>query len=145
MRARWPCWPLLVRARAHRVIDGLGVAPIQNGRRSNSWLSACCAAIALIAGPTSQAAGDLFPSTPAITAPAIPGIQRDAHGRIARSAKARDSFKLAHPCPATGKPKGRCPGYVIDHVVPLKRGGADSPANMQWQTTADAKAKDRTE
>jgi len=34
---------------------------------------------------------------------------------------------------------------VVDHVVPLKRGGADAPANMQWQTTAEAKAKDRIE
>jgi hypothetical protein len=34
---------------------------------------------------------------------------------------------------------------VIDHVVPLKRGGADSLGNMQWQTTAAAKAKDRVE
>jgi hypothetical protein len=34
---------------------------------------------------------------------------------------------------------------VIDHVVPLKRGGADAPNNMQWQTTRDAKAKDKIE
>jgi hypothetical protein len=34
---------------------------------------------------------------------------------------------------------------VIDHVTPLKRGGADDPSNMQWQTTADAKAKDKVE
>jgi hypothetical protein len=33
----------------------------------------------------------------------------------------------------------------VDHVVPLKRGGSDSPPNMQWQTAADAKAKDRVE
>jgi hypothetical protein len=31
---------------------------------------------------------------------------------------------------------------VVDHVVALKRGGEDAPANMQWQTIADAKAKD---
>jgi len=49
----------------------------------------------------------------------------------------------SHPCPATGKTTGACKGYVIDHVVPLKRGGADAPANMQWQTTAAAKAKDK--
>jgi hypothetical protein len=30
-------------------------------------------------------------------------------------------------------------------IVPLKRGGADSPENMQWQTLADAKAKDKIE
>jgi hypothetical protein len=34
---------------------------------------------------------------------------------------------------------------VVDHVVPLKRGGTDTPANMQWQTAEDAKAKDRIE
>lgn len=44
----------------------------------------------------------------------------------------------------TGYPNGR-PGYVVDHVIPLACGGADAPYNMQWQTTADAKAKDKTE
>lgn len=34
---------------------------------------------------------------------------------------------------------------VVDHIKPLKRGGADRPWNMQWQTTAEAKAKDRLE
>ena len=49
-----------------------------------------------------------------------------------------------HPCPATGKSYGACKGYVIDHIKPLQRGGADDPSNMQWQTTA-AKAKDKIE
>ena len=44
----------------------------------------------------------------------------------------------------TGYPHGR-PGYVADHVIPLKRGGADAPWNMQWQTIAAGKAKDATE
>ena len=38
-----------------------------------------------------------------------------------------------------------CPGYVIDHIIALKRGGPDTPANMQWQTVGEAKAKDRVE
>lgn len=71
--------------------------------------------------------------------------KRDSKGRIARSEKAKDAFKKEHPCPSTGKSSGACPGYVIDHVKPLKRGGADDPSNMQWQTTAEAKAKDKTE
>jgi hypothetical protein len=40
---------------------------------------------------------------------------------------------------------GHCPGHVIDHVTPLKRGGPDQPENMQWQTLADAREKDRSE
>jgi hypothetical protein len=44
----------------------------------------------------------------------------------------------------TGYPHGR-PGYIIDHVVPLSTGGADNPGNMQWQTNAEAKAKDKWE
>jgi hypothetical protein len=44
-----------------------------------------------------------------------------------------------------GKTYGACNGYVIDHIVPLKHGGADAPSNMQWQTTAAAKAKDKIE
>lgn len=61
------------------------------------------------------------------------------HGRIKRSPKAIADFKRL-----TGYPKGR-PGYIVDHVKPLKRGGADAPCNMQWQTIKDAKAKDRWE
>ena len=71
--------------------------------------------------------------------------QRDSRGRIKRSASARRAFRRTHPCPATGSTRGPCPGYVIDHVKALKHGGADAPANMQWQTRADAAAKDRTE
>ena len=67
------------------------------------------------------------------------------HGRIVRSAAARREFRKLHPCPGTGSTGGPCPGYVIDHVKPLACGGADSPANMQWQTIEDGKAKDAVE
>jgi hypothetical protein len=73
------------------------------------------------------------------------GVARDRHGRIQRSASAKDYFKHEHPCPSTGRTLGSCPGYVIDHIIPLKRGGPDAPVNMQWQTIGDAKAKDRWE
>ena len=62
-----------------------------------------------------------------------------------RSAAARRAFLQQHPCPSTGNTSGPCPGYVVDHVKPLKRGGADAPGNMQWQTKQAAKAKDRWE
>jgi hypothetical protein len=64
---------------------------------------------------------------------------RDSHGRIARSPEARQEFMTQ-----TGYPHGR-PGYIVDHIIPLKRGGADEPWNMQWQTIAEGKAKDATE
>lgn len=72
-------------------------------------------------------------------------VQRDKNGKIKRSESAKDAFMRQQPCPSTGKTSGRCPGYVVDHVNPLECGGADAPANMQWQTAADAKAKDKTE
>lgn len=62
-----------------------------------------------------------------------------------RSSSARTEFRRHHPCPATGQQRGACPGYVIDHIVPLCAGGADAPGNMQWQTVEAAKAKDREE
>ncbi len=70
---------------------------------------------------------------------------RERHGKIKRSQHAKAEFRHSHPCPATGKTSGRCPGYVIDHVKALKHGGADSPSNMQWQTTSEAKGKDKWE
>lgn len=65
--------------------------------------------------------------------------------KIHRNASARSEFKRLHPCPATGNPSGKCPGYIIDHITPLACRGADAPSNMQWQTVSDAKAKDRWE
>ncbi len=62
-----------------------------------------------------------------------------------RSIKARRAFQKANPCPATGKKTGACPGYVVDHVIPLACGGADAPANMQWQSYSSAKKKDKWE
>jgi len=72
-------------------------------------------------------------------------VQRDKHGKIKRSGPAKSAFERQSPCPSTGKSSGRCPGYVVDHVTALECGGADAPSNMQWQTKADAKAKDKTE
>jgi hypothetical protein len=66
-------------------------------------------------------------------------VKRDSKGNIVRSASARRAFMKS-----TGYANGR-PGYVVDHIKPLKRGGCDCPENMQWQTIAEAKAKDRVE
>ena len=62
-----------------------------------------------------------------------------------RNASAKRNFQASNACPATGKTTGSCKGYVIDHKTPLACGGADTPENMQWQTAAEAKLKDKTE
>jgi hypothetical protein len=72
-------------------------------------------------------------------------VQRESNSKIKRSETARSAFMRTHPCPATGKTSGACPGYVVDHVKPLASGGADDPANLQWQTVGAAKEKDKWE
>ncbi len=62
-----------------------------------------------------------------------------------RSQKAKDDFKYSHPCPSNGNNHGACPDYVIDHITALACGGADNPSNMQWQSIAEGKAKDKWE
>jgi hypothetical protein len=66
-------------------------------------------------------------------------------GAQPRNPAARAEFQRLNPCPANGQRRGPCPGYVVDHIVPLACGGADMPSNMQWQTEAAGKAKDRWE
>jgi hypothetical protein len=66
-------------------------------------------------------------------------IPADVDAGPKRSTAARRQFLQQ-----TGYPKGR-PGYVVDHIVPLACGGLDQPANMQWQTREEAKAKDKWE
>lgn len=68
-----------------------------------------------------------------------------AHAGGHRSHAAIAAFKRQHPCPATSAQRGKCPGFVIDHVRPLCAGGPDSPENMQWQSISAAKVKDRSE
>jgi len=50
------------------------------------------------------------------------------------------AFKRANPCPATGNAGGACPGYVVGYIEPLCAEGGDVESNMQWQTTAQARA-----
>ena len=60
-------------------------------------------------------------------------VLTDAHSKAKRDPAQRAIFVKTNPCPATAKTRGTCPGYVVDHVVPLCAGGRDHWTNMQWQ------------
>ena len=68
-------------------------------------------------------------------------IAADADAK--RSAQAKYQFQKANPCPVNQAHRGRCPGYDIDHIVPLCAGGPDSPENMQWLAKSAHKEKTR--
>lgn len=70
---------------------------------------------------------------------------RTTSGKIARSTSVVTEFKRTHICPGTGKIERYCHGYVVDHIIPLACCGSDITSNMQYQTIAEGKAKDKWE
>jgi hypothetical protein len=58
--------------------------------------------------------------------------ERTDEGRIARSRAVLAEFRRLYPCPSTGLIHGSCPGWAIDHVIPLACGGCDAVVNLQW-------------
>lgn len=57
---------------------------------------------------------------------------RNADGTIKRSTTVINTYKRLHPCPVTGSTTGACPGWQINHVIPLASGGCDAVSNMMW-------------
>lgn len=77
-------------------------------------------------------------------------VVRDADGKTQRSDKVIRAFKRMWACPSTGKHSGSCPGWAIDHVIPLAACGKDEVSNMQWlpneiKSCAGSACKDRWE
>ena len=66
-----------------------------------------------------------------ILAIAVATFVASADAGTFRCATAKAEFKRLRPCPATGQARGPCPGYVVDHIIPLCAGGPDRPDNMQ--------------
>ena len=92
----------------------------------------CCpfilAVVLAISGTVSPAnAGPLDETRYCATTP-----HRDADGSISRRADVLRAFRAIHPCPSTGQPRGACPGWNVDHVIPLANGGCDAVGNLQW-------------
>lgn len=74
----------------------------------------------------------------AIVAATVPS---PAEAKTQRDRAQVRAFRAEHPCPATGRTRGACPGWHVDHVTALCAGGADRPANMQWITREDHRFK----
>lgn len=71
----------------------------------------------------------------AVTAPS------SAEAKTLRDRAQVRAFRAEHPCPSTGRTRGACPGWHVDHVTALCAGGADHPSNMQWITREDHRFK----
>lgn len=95
----------------------------------------------LLAGPATAATDARICGT---------GPQRDADGKIHRSRAVLRDYQAIHPCPSTGQTTGPCPGWALDHVIPLACGGCDAVENLQWLKTSikscgGSECKDRWE
>ncbi len=70
--------------------------------------------------------------------------------RQVRGYAAKAEFRKIHECPSTGRNTGACPGWQVDHVIPLASCGCDIVENLQWlkteiKTCAGSLCKDRWE
>lgn len=74
-----------------------------------------------------------------VLAIAVPAVAAD------RSRTLRAEFQRANPCPATGKSRGPCPGFQVDHKDALICGGKDELGNLQWLSVEEHRAKTRVE
>ena len=71
----------------------------------------------------------------------LPLIASADTGHLARSAAEVLAFKPENPCPVTHRHRSACPGWQVDHTIPLCAGGLDKAGNMAWLTVADHRFK----
>jgi hypothetical protein len=60
---------------------------------------------------------------------------------LPRSRAEVQAFRSEYPCPATGRTRGACAGWQVDHIVPLCAGGQDKASNMHWLSVEDHRFK----
>lgn len=80
-------------------------------------------------------------ATLALAASAVLVLASPSDARPAGTLAAVARFRQINPCPSTDKAAGRCPGYVVDYVVPPCAEGGNAVDNLQWLTLAQAKLK----
>lgn len=59
-------------------------------------------------------------------------VVRNSNGTIARRRDVLAEYQRLYPCPSTGRTYGACPGWALDHTIPLSCGGCDSVSNLSW-------------
>lgn len=64
-----------------------------------------------------------------------------AEAQVNRDRAQERAFRAEHPCPATGRTRGACDGWEVDHIQSLCSGGADHPSNLQWIRKEDHRFK----
>lgn len=62
--------------------------------------------------------------------------RRNKDGSIYRDRQMPSRFAKTWPCPSTGKNEASCPGWAIDHIIPLACGGCDLSYNAAWMPLA---------
>lgn len=69
-------------------------------------------------------------------------VSGPVEARSVRDPEVRRVFMKLHPCPSTGKTRGKCPGFQADHRWPICfHNGPDAPWNMQWLSVKDHREK----
>jgi hypothetical protein len=58
--------------------------------------------------------------------------KRDKNGRILRRKDVLVKFAKLYACPSTLKHEYPCPGFGLDHSIPLANGGCDAVFNLTW-------------
>lgn len=65
--------------------------------------------------------------------------------RPARSRAEVRAYQRETICPSTGKFGAPCPGYQVDHIIPLCWGGADDRTQFQYLTIAEHRLKTKAD
>ena len=65
--------------------------------------------------------------------------------RTLRTLTPRAEFVQLNPCPANGRAVAACPGYIIEHAIPLCAGGRDTADNLVWRRASDARRREAVE
>ncbi len=71
---------------------------------------------------------------------------RDANGLIVRSSSVITAYKKIHVCPSTGLYGNLpCPGWALNHPIPLACGGCDAVSNLMYMRNDVKKEVDKYE